>query len=254
MSLRRPASARERARIAASVVSVTVVAMGFGLGAVATGAEPFDGAYKGTFSGSSSGSVEFSIAGSNVTVTQPGSGSGSLSGSSISMVVGDATVNGLSCRYDSTGQVSVTSAGEGVATGTWSATCSDGATGNGTWEARRPAVAPSASPSASTPSSSPTGSMPRTLTLVASPKRLPKAGRTTLTAALSDCTQASSVDFQVRRGGEFRSLGAVSTGTDCEASIKRRVTTRTTFRAQSPPDGAFAPATSRVVTVRLERR
>jgi hypothetical protein len=69
---------------------------------------------------------------------------------------------------------------------------------------------------------------------------------------LSDCTTESSIAFQLRRDGAFRTFKTVEADDDCGASLKRRVTDRTRFRAQSPADGRFASTTSRVVTVRID--
>ena len=244
-------AARGVGALCAAAALVVMVLLATGLGASA--ASNLDGTYTGTYSGSASGNVEFSIADSQVTVRQPGSGSGTVSGSDINMVVGNATVSGYSCEYSSSGQVSVASSGEGVASGTWSATC-NGANGNGTWEARRPAPSPSVS-SSPTPSPSVTAQpSPRSLSLKAKPKTLHKPGRTTLTATLSDCSAQSSVDFQLRGKDGFRTIASVGTDADCTASTARRVASRTAFRAQAPAETEFLGATSRVVTVRIDRK
>jgi len=237
-----------------AVVSLAVLCLvSLGFGASASIAGSFSGAYTGTFSGSASGEVEFTIAGTDVTVTKPGDGSGSISGSDITMVVGNAVVGGYSCQYNSTGQLSVNPSGEGVATGTWSATCAGGVGGNGTWQATRSA-APSPSPSASvSPTPSPTELGERTLSLKAKPKSLSQPGRTRLTATLSDCTDESSIDLQVKRDGVFRTVATLDPDDDCRASLRRRVTRRTKFRAQAPADELFLGARSRVVTVKLDR-
>src|SRR5690349_5194613 len=85
-----------------------------GVGGSATAAGPLDGVYTGTFSGGASGDVEFSISGADVAVTKPGSGTGTVDGSEIEMVVGSAIVSGYTCGYTSTGQVSVNPGGEGT--------------------------------------------------------------------------------------------------------------------------------------------
>ena len=214
-----------------------------GLGGSATAAGPLDGTYTGTFSGSASGEVEFSISDVDVTVTKPGSGSGTVNGSDIEMVVGSAVVSGYTCEYTSTGQVSVNSGGEGTASGTWNATCSQGVTANGTWQATRP---PSPSPS-------PTPDLQtRTLTLTAKPKTLAEPGRTTLKATLSGCTTTGTIEFQVRKSGQFQSLQVKDVDETCKASMKRRVTKKTAFRAVAPEDAQFEGALSDVVTVKLK--
>ena len=214
-----------------------------GLGASATAAGPLDGVYTGTFSGTASGEVEFSISDVDVTVTKPGSGSGTVNGSDIEMVAGSAVVSGYTCGYTSTGQVSVNTGGEGVASGTWTATCSQGATANGTWQATRPPTAtPSPTPDLQT----------RTLTLTAKPKTLSEPGRTTLKATLSGCTTISTIEFQVRSSGQFQSLQTKDVDEACKATMKRRVTKKTAFRAVAPEDAQFEGALSDVVTVKLK--
>jgi hypothetical protein len=216
-----------------------------GLGGSATAAGPLDGVYTGTFSGTASGEVEFSISDVDVTVTKPGSGSGTVDDSDIEMVVGSAVVSGYTCEYTSTGQVSVNAGGEGTAAGTWNATCNQGVTANGTWQATRP---PNPSPS---PSPSP-NLQTRTLTLTAKPTTLSEPGRTRLKATLSGCTTTSTIEFQVRKSGRFQNLQTKDVDEACKASMKRRVTKKTAFRALAPADTQFEGAVSNIVTVKLK--
>ena len=224
-----------------SLIAFGAVATGLG---TATAAGPLDGTYKGTYSGTATGAVEFSVVGDQVTVTKPGSGSGEISGSEISMVVGSAMVGGYTCQYRSDGHLSVQQSGEVVANGTWNATCDGGYSGSGNWQATRPA--PSATPTP-TPSD-----QPRSLSLTARPKTLAEPARTRLTATLSYCSEDSTIEFQVKKSGVLRSFAAVAPQEACTASIRRKVTRRTAFRAHGPADGSYAAADSRVVTVKLD--
>ena len=235
-----------RIRIWAAVGALALPALLIsGLGGSATAAGPLDGVYTGTYSGTASGEVEFSVSDAHVTVTKPGSGSGTINGSHIEMVVGSAVVSGYTCEYTSTGQISVNSGGEGTAAGTWDATCNQGVTASGTWQATRPPTP--------TPSPSPTPDLQtRTLILRAKPKTLAEPGRTTLKATLSGCTTASTIEFQVRKSGEFQTLQTKDVDEACKASMKRRVTKKTAFRAEALPDAQFEGASSDVVTVKLK--
>ena len=204
-------------------------------------AGPLDGTYKGTFSGSASGDVEFSVMGSAVEVTKPGSGDGSISGSTIEMVVGNAVVSGYNCEYESDGQISAQQSGEPMANGTWNALCDGGITASGTWQATRVVASP-------TPTST---AQPRSLSLTARPKSLPDAGRTRLTATVSECTANTTIEFQVKKVGVFQTVATVAPQEACTASVRRRVSKRTSFRAHSPAEGGLAAADSRVVTVKV---
>lgn len=239
----------KRTALAISIASlVAVAAMSSGLG-TATAAGPFDGTYKGTFSGSASGDVEFSVVDNQVTVTKPGSGSGSISGSTITMVVGKATVSGYTCEYQSGGQLSVEQSGQAVASGTWNANCDGGFSGSGNWQASRPA--PSVTPTPTATSTEPVA-QPRSLSLTARPKTLSEPARTRLTATLSYCSEESTIEFQVKKDGEFQTFATVAPQEACTASVRRRVAKRTAFRAHGPADGTWAEVDSRVVTVKLE--
>jgi hypothetical protein len=230
---------------AGSLIAFGAIVSGLG---TATAAGPYDGTYTGTFSGSASGNVEFSVVDNLVSVTKPGSGSGSISGSTITMVVGDAVVQGYACEYQSEGQLSVQQSGQAVANGTWTADCDSGFSGQfGDWQAARPD--PSATPTAT--STQPSG-QPRSMSLTARPKTLSEPAKTKLTATLSYCTEGSTIEFQVKKSGEFQTFATVAPQEACTASIRRRVAKRTAFRAHGPADGTYADVDSRVVTVKLE--
>jgi hypothetical protein len=224
-----------------------------GLGVSATAAATLDGNYRGTYSGTATGTLEFSIAGTDIAVTQPGAGSGAIVGSTISMVVGNATVNGLSCLYTGSGEVALDYADAGYGSGTWNATCAGGATGSGAWEVTRVVATPTATPSVSSSPSAPTAPAARTLSLSAKPKRLSKPGRTTLSATLSDCSAGDSISFQSRKAGAFHTLSSVTVDDACAASMKRRVAQRTVFRAEAAAGESFLGAQSRLVTVTVRR-
>jgi hypothetical protein len=204
-------------------------------------AGPLDGTYKGTFSGSASGDVEFSVMGSDVVVTKPGSGDGSISGSTIEMVVGNAVVSGYNCEYESDGQISAQPPGGAMANGNWNALCNGGITASGTWQATR---------SVASPSPTSTG-QPRSLSLTARPKSLSDPGRTRLAATVSDCTGDTTIEFQVKKAGVFQTIASLAPQEACTVSIRRRVSKRTSFRAHSPAEEGFAAVDSRVVTVKV---
>ncbi len=167
-----------------------------------------DGSYRGQYSGDDSGSVAFSISGSNVTVTQPGSGSGSVSGSSINISSGNVTISGFACDFEGEGTVTVGASGQGVASGTWEATCEYNSRASGKWQATRPAPSPSPSPSRS-PSLSPSPSP--TPTPSPSPTGAPNEvadveGEATL-------TKADGTEEPLTSGHEFEPGDSVATGT-----------------------------------------
>lgn len=241
MSAPSRASRRTAMVTLAFVVALMVVTVAIPTLATAQ-AGPLDGSYKGTFSGQASGEVEFWVWGSDVDVTKPGSGDGSISGSTIEMVVGNAAVSGYKCEYESDGQIAVQQSGEPMANGTWNALCDGGITASGTWQATRAVASP-------TPTS--TG-QPRSLSLTARPKTLSDPGRTRLTATVSDCTANTTIEFQVKKAGVFQTVATVAPQEACTASVRRRVSKqRTSFRAHSPDEGALAAADSRVVTVKV---
>lgn len=104
----------------------------------------FDGAYSGSYSGSAtvdgysasvSGAVAFTIANGVLTMTVPGSGTGtvSASGGASFGVSGGVAVEGASCRYDASFRLT----GSGAAgSGTWSCTL-EGGSASGSWNATR---------------------------------------------------------------------------------------------------------------------
>lgn len=214
-------------------------------GLSARAADSYDGTYKGTFTGTASGTVEFTVAGNQVTVTQPGSGSGTLSGPTISMVVGHAVVGGYTCEYKSGGQLSTDESGNPIASGSWDGTCDYGYSGSGTWQASRDAAGPSPSPSPSNTQSA------RTVSLNAKPKTLQSPGKTHLIATVDYCERSEPVDFQVRKNGVFQTLESVATDIYCTASVTRKITKKTTFRALIGASDLYTSAESPAVTVKI---
>ena len=104
----------------------------------------FDGRYSGQYSGSAtldgdtypvSGPVAFTISNGTISMTQPGSGTGSVSssGSASFSVSGGVSVEGASCRYAAAFTVT-----NGVARGSGNFACTyDGGSASGAWSATR---------------------------------------------------------------------------------------------------------------------
>ena len=101
---------------------------------VGTGPERFDGTYIGSYSGSDSGKVRFSVSGGTIAITSPGSGTGQITSS------GSATISGSGANGDSSytfsGTFSLDAAGKASAGGKWTGQ-QQGFKGHGTWSATR---------------------------------------------------------------------------------------------------------------------
>jgi len=107
--------------------------------------EQFDGSYSGGYSGgltymgndySVSGNVAFSVSNGTITVSEPGSGSGTVSASGSAGFTGRLAVAGLEQPLNCSFSGSFVPQGEGVsASGGWS--CSGEASGSGNWNASR---------------------------------------------------------------------------------------------------------------------
>ncbi len=101
----------------------------------------YDGSYHGTYSGSfasnpANGSVVFSVANGDITVTDPGEGKGSVDSSGSATFSGSLGVADVTCKFVGAFQ-SASRAPQGAhASGSWSCTGS-GQTGKGTWSADR---------------------------------------------------------------------------------------------------------------------
>jgi hypothetical protein len=105
----------------------------------AGGGVGFDGAYSGSFTGSFAGEgvhgpVGLSVSNGRITVTEPASGSGEVSGNGSANFSGGLGIEGISCSF--TGTFSLTSGGGASADGGWE--CSGGdERGSGSWRATR---------------------------------------------------------------------------------------------------------------------
>jgi hypothetical protein len=97
-------------------------------------AERFDGTYTGSYSGSDSGKVRFSVSGGTIAITSPGSGTGQISAS------GSASISGSGADGDSSytfsGTFSLDAAGKASAGGRWTGQ-QQGFKGHGNWGATR---------------------------------------------------------------------------------------------------------------------
>lgn len=103
------------------------------------GVSQFNGSYIGEFSGTFGGGdvkgpVGFSVSEGRITVTAPGSGSGSVNNSGAATFTGHLNLGGeVGCSFDGNFRVQ---GGSAAASGTW--TCAGGgATGSGSWSASR---------------------------------------------------------------------------------------------------------------------
>ena len=101
----------------------------------------YDGSYHGTYDGAfagdpATGSVAFSVANGDITVTDPGQGSGSVDSSGSATFSGSLGVANVSCKFVGAFR-SASGAQQGAhASGSWSCSGS-GQTGKGTWSADR---------------------------------------------------------------------------------------------------------------------
>ena len=101
----------------------------------------YDGSYHGTYDGAfagdpATGSVAFSVANGDITVTDPGQGSGSVDSSGSATFSGSLGVANVSCKFVGAFR-SASGAQQGAhASGSWSCSGS-GQTGQGTWSADR---------------------------------------------------------------------------------------------------------------------
>jgi hypothetical protein len=90
------------------------------------------------------------------------------------------------------------------------------------------------------------------VSLSATPSKVKKGKRTTLTAKLRPCQDGDKARFQRKTGGGFDSLGGpIAANDDCKATKKVRITRKSVFRAVSIDSAANTLATSRNVTVKL---
>ena len=114
-------------------------------------APPFDGTYSGSFTGtqfftggnscSISGAIGLGVAGSTITATAPGAGSGMLNNDGGSFTIDGIGGAGGSCSFTGTFSVDATGAVPPSASGTWSCTAPSSSSGfisaNGAWSASK---------------------------------------------------------------------------------------------------------------------
>ncbi|MGC2185494.1 MAG: hypothetical protein WA637_19660 [Terriglobales bacterium] len=130
------------------VPSLLYVAVMVGIYAVAStmfGQTPasskYDGSYQGTYDGAfagnpAKGSVAFSVAKGDITVTDPGAGTGSVDSSGSATFSGSLGVADVTCKFVGSFQSSRRVQQGAHASGSWSCAGS-GQTGKGTWSADR---------------------------------------------------------------------------------------------------------------------
>ena len=113
---------------------VTVKRYGSAQSTVGTGPERFDGTYVGSYSGSDSGTVRFSVSGGTIAITSPGSGTGQISSSGSASISGSGADGESS--YTFSGTFSVDAKGGASAGGRWTGQ-QQGFKGRGSWSAAR---------------------------------------------------------------------------------------------------------------------
>lgn len=113
---------------------LTVKRYGSARSTTGTGPERFDGSYVGSYSGSDSGPVRFTVNGGTIAITSPGRGTGQISSSGSASISGSGA-DGTS-TYTFSGTFSVGANGKASAGGRWSGKKS-GFSGTGTWSASR---------------------------------------------------------------------------------------------------------------------
>ena len=126
-----------------SVLCVAVIIGMFAAGPMALGKAPannkFDGAYHGTYSGTfagdtAEGSVAFTVANGDMTVTDPGQGTGSVDYSGATTFSGSLGLAKITCKFVGDFKSSTGKKHGAHASGSW--TCTGmGQTGKGTWSA-----------------------------------------------------------------------------------------------------------------------
>jgi hypothetical protein len=115
-------------------IIVTVKRYGSAQSTVGTGPERFDGTYVGSYSGSDSGTIRFSVNGGTIAITSPGRGTGQISASGSASISGSGADGESS--YTFSGTFSVGAAGKASAGGRWTGQ-QQGFKGHGTWSASR---------------------------------------------------------------------------------------------------------------------
>lgn len=128
-----------------SLLYVAATVAIFAASATAFGQTPakskYDGSYRGTYSGSfagepATGSVAFSVASGDMTVTDPGQGAGSVDSSGAATFSGSLGVAEIKCKFVGIFQSSTGKPQGARASGSWSCAGME-ETGKGTWSANQ---------------------------------------------------------------------------------------------------------------------
>ncbi len=94
----------------------------------------FDGTYTGSYTGADKGRVRFTVSGGSITISSPGSGSGTVSAGGSASISGAG--NDGNSSYSFSGTFTIGADGRATASGRWSGQQS-GFQGSGTWSASR---------------------------------------------------------------------------------------------------------------------
>ncbi len=126
-----------------SLLCVAVIVGMFAAGPIASAHAPanskYDGSYHGTYSGtfagdSATGSVAFSVANGDMSVTDPGQGTGSVNFSGATTFSGSLGFGKITCKFVGNFKSAGGKKHRAHASGSW--TCAGmGETGKGTWSA-----------------------------------------------------------------------------------------------------------------------
>jgi hypothetical protein len=126
-----------------SLLYVAVIVGMFAVGLTVFSQAPakgkYDGSYHGMYNGSfagnpATGPVAFSVANGDITVTEPGQGTGTVDSSGATTFSGSLGMGNITCKFVGTFQLSTGKQQGAHASGSWS--CSGaGQTGKGKWSA-----------------------------------------------------------------------------------------------------------------------
>jgi hypothetical protein len=126
-----------------SLLYVAVIVGMFAVGSTVFSQAPakgkYDGSYHGMYNGSfagnpATGPVAFSVANGDITVTEPGQGTGTVDSSGATTFSGSLGMGNITCKFVGTFQLSTGKQQGAHASGSWS--CSGaGQTGKGKWSA-----------------------------------------------------------------------------------------------------------------------
>jgi hypothetical protein len=95
---------------------------------------------------------------------------------------------------------------------------------------------------------------PKDVKLQASPTKVKKNTKTTLTASLLPCkgTQGEPIVFEKKVGNKWKRAGGGKADVNCRMKISPKVKAQTTYRARSPETNDFLAGTSKAVTVEVK--